>query len=163
MEIRELEQRLATLEDRVRLLEDQVEIQQQISSWGPAVDTGNPAAAAGLFAEDGFVQNEIFRMEAQSEIMDMVNGERLQARIRQGCAHVNSFPLVKLSGDRATALSYSRQYLKTADGWRIARCSANHWRLVRGDTGWKIISRENHIIDGGPEARAILIKASDGR
>ena len=39
--------RLAALEARVRLLEDQLAVQQLLNRWGPAVDTGESAAAAG--------------------------------------------------------------------------------------------------------------------
>src|SRR5690349_19009180 len=52
-EDRRLEDRLAALEARVQMLEDQLAVQQLLNRWGPAVDTGDSAAAAALWTEDG--------------------------------------------------------------------------------------------------------------
>jgi ketosteroid isomerase-like protein len=156
LESNELQDLLVALEDRVRLLEDKLAIQQILNSWGPAVDSGNSEAAAALFAEDGFVQTDRSHMGGPSGVSEMVEGDGHQALIRQGCAHIQGFPILRVDGDRADATGYSRVYLHSEDGWKVFRCSANHWQFRRTNNGWKVTSRQNHVIDGRPEALAIL-------
>ena len=157
METTQPEDRLAALEARVQMLEDQLAVQQLLNRWGPAVDTGDSAAAAALWTDDGVLQSEISYLDGPAGVAAMVESDGQQALIDQGCAHVQAFPLITVDGDRATATGYSRVYLHQEDGsYAVWRVSANRWEFTRTSDGWRASRRTNHVIDGGPEARDLL-------
>jgi ketosteroid isomerase-like protein len=145
-----------TLEERVRLLEDQLAIHRLVNSWGPAVDTGDSAAAAALWAEDGVLESDLSRLVGPDAVAAMVESDGQQSLIRDGCAHVQAFPLVTVDGDSAVATGYSRVYRFKDGAHEIWRISANRWEFRRTADGWRIARRVNHVIDGGPEARDLL-------
>ena len=148
--------RLVALEARLRLLEDQFAIHRLVNSWGPAVDTGDSAAAAALFADDGVLESDLSRLVGPDAVAAMVESDGQQSLIRDGCAHVQAFPLVAIDGDSATATGYSRVYRYHDGAHEIWRVSANRWEFRRTPDGWRITRRVNHVIDGGPEARDLL-------
>src|SRR6476661_8189165 len=111
MDTTQNDERLAALEARVRMLEDQLAVQQLLNRWGPAVDTGDAAAAAALWTDDGVLESEISYLDGPAGVAAMVESDGQQSLIRQGCAHVQAFPLITVDGDRATATGYSRVYL----------------------------------------------------
>lgn len=147
---------MAALEERVRLLEDQLAIHRLVNSWGPAVDTGDSRAAAALWAEEGVLESDLSHLIGPDAVAAMVESEGQQSLIRQGCAHVQGFPLVTIDGDVATATGYSRVYRYLDGAHEIWRVSANRWEFRRTPSGWRITRRVNHVIDGGPEARELL-------
>ncbi len=148
--------RLVALEARIRLLEDQFAIHRLVNSWGPAVDTGDSRAAAALFADDGVLESDLSRLVGPDAVAAMVESDGQQSLIRDGCAHVQAFPLVAIDGDSATATGYSRVYRYRDGALEIWRVSANRWELRRTPDGWRVTRRVNHVIDGGPEARDLL-------
>ena len=148
--------RLVALEARIRLLEDQVAIHRLVNSWGPAVDTGDSSVAAALFADDGVLESDLSRLVGPGAVAAMVESDGQQSLIRDGCAHVQAFPLVAIDGDSATATGYSRVYRYRDGAHEIWRVSANRWEFRRTPDGWRITRRVNHVIDGGPEARGLL-------
>ena len=157
----ELRDRLAALEGRVRLLEDHVAILRLVNSWGPAVDTGSSQAAGALFDETGVLESDMSRLEGPDDVVAMVESDGQQSLIRQGCAHVQTAPLVTVDGDRATAVTYSQVYLHTEHGHDVWRVSANQWEFGRTQGGWHVTRRLNRVIDGSPEPRRILVRALD--
>jgi len=157
--VAELEDKVAALEARVRLLEDQIEIHRLINSWGPAVDTGDAAAAASLFSDDAILESDLSYLIGPAAISAMVLAEGHQSLIAGGSAHIPAFPLVRIDGDRATAVGYSRVYRHTDDGYDVWRVSANAWSFTRTAEGWRVSRRTNHVIDGGPEAPKLLRRA----
>ncbi len=155
------EDRLPALEARIRLLEDQFAIHRLVNSWGPAVDTGDSSAAAGLWADDGALESDLSHLVGPDAVAAMVESEGQQSLIREGCAHVQAFPLVTIDGDDATATGYSRVYRFREGAHEIWRISANRWEFRRTPLGWRITRRSNHVIDGGPEARDLLHRGLD--
>ena len=155
----ELRDRLAALEGRVRLLEDHVAILRLVNSWGPAVDTGSSEAASALFDETGVLESDMSRLNGPGEVVAMVESDGQQALIRQGCAHVQTAPVVTVDGDRATAVTYSQVYLHTEHGHDVWRVSANQWEFRRTQGGWRVTRRVNRVIDGSPEPHQILVRA----
>ena len=151
--------RLLALENRVRLLEDEAAICRVIASWGPAADRADGRAATSLWTDDAVLIAEAMRIEGASGVGDMIDSEGQQALVRQGCAHVQSFPVVQVDGDRATAVNYGRVYLHTNEGFEIWRVSANCWELRRTADGWRVTRRHAHVIDGGPQAQEVLARA----
>jgi hypothetical protein len=89
----------------------------------------------------------------------MIDSEGQRELVQQGCAHVQGLPVLQVDGDRATAVNYGRVYLHEQDGYEIWRVSANCWNFRRTEHGWRVIRREAHVIDGGPEARELLRRA----
>jgi ketosteroid isomerase-like protein len=148
--------RQAALEDRIRLLEDQFAIHRLVNSWGPAVDTGDSRAAAELWADEGVLESDLSHLVGPEAVAAMVESEGQQSLIRQGCAHVQAFPLVTIDGDVATATGYSRVYRYLDGAHEIWRVSANRWEFRRTESGWRVTRRVNHVIDGGPEAQELL-------
>jgi ketosteroid isomerase-like protein len=144
------------LEARIARLEDQLAIHRLINSWGPAVDTGQAEAAAALFSDDAVLKSDMSHLIGPAAIEEMVRSDGQQALIRQGSAHIPAFPLVEIDGDSARALGYSRVYLHTESGYEVWRVSANYWEFRRTANGWRVSSRVNHVIDGGPEAQELL-------
>jgi ketosteroid isomerase-like protein len=155
------EEQQAALEERVSSLEDQLAIHRLVNSWGPAVDTGDSAAAATLWAEDGVLESDLARVVGPDAVAAMVESDAQQSLIRDGCAHVQAFPLVTVDGDRAVATGYSRVYRFKDGAHEIWRISANRWEFRRTSEGWRITRRVNHVIDGGPEARELLNRGLD--
>jgi hypothetical protein len=161
VEDRELNERVAALERRVQLLEDHVAVLRLINSWGPAVDTGTSQAAGALFDEDGVLESDLSHLEGPAAIVAMVESDGQQALIRQGCAHVQTAPLINVEGDQATAIAYSQVYLHTENGHEVWRVSANQWIFRRTSEGWRVTRRVNRVIDGNPASHAILVRGLD--
>jgi hypothetical protein len=151
--------RLGALEGRVRLLEDQLAIMRLINSWGPAVDTGSSAEAGALWEEGGVLESDMSRLEGPAAVVAMVESDGQQALIRQGCAHVQSAPIITVDGDRAVAIAYSQVFLHAEEGHEVWRVSANRWECQRTPNGWRLTRRVNRVIDGEPAARSVLARA----
>ena len=155
---RELSERLTSLEARVRELEDHAAVLRLVSSWGPAVDTGSSREAGGLWDEAGVLESDLSRLEGPSGVAAMVESDGQQALIRQGCAHVQSAPIVHLDGDDAVVTTYSQVFLHREEGHQVWRVSANRWECRRTPVGWRLTRRVNRVIDGSPAPREILVR-----
>lgn len=153
--------RFAALERRVQLLEDEVAVLRLVNSWGPAVDTGNSEAAGALFDEAGVLESDLSHLEGPDAVVAMVESDGQQSLIRQGCAHVQSAPIVTIDGDRAEVVTYSQVYLHSDQGHHVWRVSANQWQFARTPRGWRVTRRSNRVIDGSPDAHQILVRALD--
>jgi SnoaL-like domain len=153
--------RIAALEDRVRVLEDQSTLCRLISSWGPAADTGNGPAASSFWADDTVLETEDGRLEGASAVGAMIDSDGQRQLVERGCAHVQSFPVIRIDGDWAIAVSYGRVYLHADRGYEIWRVSVNSWEFRRAEGEWRVVRRQVHVIDGGSEARQLLGRAVD--
>ncbi|MEU6379144.1 nuclear transport factor 2 family protein [Streptomyces sp. NPDC046909] len=160
----ELRATVEALAARVRALEDQLEITQLVARYGPAVDSGSGEAAAALWTEDGtFDVAGHLRMKGRDDIVAMVHGAGHQSLVRAGCAHVLTVPHIVVDGDRATGRSYALniRWDPAADGFRVARVSANTWRWVRTEQGWRVEERVNANLDGSAEHSRMLAPPAD--
>jgi hypothetical protein len=90
----------------------------------------------------------------------MVEGPGHQALLRPGCAHTIGPGVVSIDGDRASAIGYSRVYVREGDAFRLYRVSANHWEFERRDGRWQVSHRTNRLI-GTPGGREILKRATE--
>jgi hypothetical protein len=151
-----LSAKLQDLESRLRHLEDHVALLRLVCSWGPAVDTGRSGDAAALFDEHGVLESDLSRLEGPAGVLAMVESEGQQALIRQGCAHVQSAPVVTIDGDTAVVITYSQVFLHDEDEHRVWRVSANRWECRRAPDGWRLTRRVNRVIDGSPAPHDIL-------
>jgi ketosteroid isomerase-like protein len=157
-----LAKRLERLEAHVRRLEDQVAIYQLLASYGPAVDSRSGEAAADLWAQDGRYDFGGPPLEGREHIGSLVDLDTHVGYVAAGCAHVISMPVVSVDGDCAVATGYSRVYLRSGDGWKVERASANRWELARTAAGWKVTNRINRPLDGAPDARGLLARGIAG-
>jgi len=152
--------RIAALERRVQVLEDQMAICQLIATYGPAVDSESAEAVGQLWSADGvYDPGGASPYVGRAAVGDLVHGERHQAYLEAGCAHVLSAPQVSVEGDVAVAVNHSRVYLKDGPHWRLERVSANRWELERIDGTWQVVRRTNRLLDGTLEARQLLTPA----
>jgi hypothetical protein len=155
-EIDELRRTVAALEARVSLLEDHLEITQLVAQYGPSVDSGSAEATAALWTEDGkFDAVAAIEMRGREQIAGMVRSDGHQGLIRNGCGHVLTVPHVVVKGDQAEGRSYALniRWDAEADRFWVARVSANTWRWVRTDDGWRIAERVNANLDGTADHR----------
>jgi ketosteroid isomerase-like protein len=154
-----VEARLRELELRVRELEDRDALAQIVASYGPAVDSGQAAAAAALWFDDGvFDVVPYFELVGHDGIAGMVDGEGHQSLIHNGCGHVLTAPKVVVAGDNARGWNYAFniRWDGEADRFWIARLSANEWEFRRHGDAWRVVRRTNINLDGDERPRALL-------
>lgn len=155
----DLEARIAALEGKVRILEDALELQDLMARYGPAVDSGDADAAAGLFAEDAVYDAEgVEPMIGADGVRAMVEGPGHQ-RLLPNSAHTIGPSALRIRGDRATATGYSRVYLREGESFRLWRVAANRWEFERRGDEWKVAKRMNRLI-GSDDAHEMLASAS---
>lgn len=148
---------MSDLERRLLAVEDQLAIMQLIAAYGPAVDTGDANAAAALWSEDGtYDVAGMPPFEGAAAVGALVELPEHEEYLRRGCAHVLSLPRISVDGDTATAVCYSRLYVRDGPAWAAARVSANRWKLERSPDGWRVRSRENRTLDGDAMASGLL-------
>jgi len=139
----DLSAQVEALTHRVQKLEDELAIHRLIVRYGLAVDTGDAARTAAVFAPEGVYDAD-----------DMVRSDRHQRMVGH-CAHQIGPAVVRVDGDRAVALGYSRVYLQSDQGIGIYRVSMNRWELERRGAEWLIARRLTRLL-GHAEARAIF-------
>lgn len=156
----DLEARIAALEGKVRTLEDTLELHDIMVRYGPAVDSGDADAAAGLFAEDAIYDAEGAEpMIGADGVRAMVNGPVHQGLLPNS-AHTIGPSTLRIQGDRATATGYSRVYLREGETFRLWRVAANRWEFLRQGGEWKVAKRVNRLI-GSDDAHEMLASARD--
>lgn len=152
----DLDGRLAALEERLGLLEDERAVARVIAAYGPLVDSGDAERVAALWEVDGVYDVDELLMTGRSEIAAMVRSANHQRWIAGGCAHVVGPPHVTVTGDEAVGVCYSLMVVRDDGGFTVRRATANVWRLRRSPAGWEITERTNRVLDGRPEAPALL-------
>ena len=156
----DVRKRIEALERRVRALEDELAVTRVITAYGPAADSGDAAAAAALWTEDGVYDAEgPGRLEGRGAIEAMLLGAGHQSLV-PGCAHTNGPVVVRVDGDTAVAVGYSRVYTTDDGRHRLWRVAANRWELVRTDAGWRVQRRVNRRL-GSSDSVAVLRGAND--
>jgi uncharacterized protein (TIGR02246 family) len=159
-EVDDLRATVESLAARVRALEDKVEIMQLVAQYGPAADSGDGAATAALWTEDGtFDVAGHFRLQGREAIAGMLNDKAgHQALIASGAAHVLTVPHVVVDGDEASGRSHALniRWDAAADRFQVGRVSANTWQWARTSQGWRIAERVNANLDGSAAHRQML-------
>ena len=152
--MRDLQKRVDELERRLRLVEDELAIHRLIVRYGFAVDIGDADQTAAVFAEDGVYDADVRLMNGREDVREMVRSDRHQRMVGH-CAHQIGPAVVKIDGDTAVALGYSRVYLQGEHGIGLYRVSYNHWRLERRHGAWQIVHRLTRLL-GHAEAKAVF-------
>jgi uncharacterized protein (TIGR02246 family) len=150
---------------RLRRLEDDRDIRQLIAAYGPAVDAGDPDAAARLWATDGVYDVDGWRMESRADVHAMISSEAHQKLVAKGCCHFLGPCVVTVTGDSAVAVCESLVLVRDArdvQGYRVWRATAHHFALRRIDERWQITTRTSRVLDGNPDALALLTRGLSG-
>lgn len=153
----DLGDRLAALEARLQRIEDERAIERMIASYGPLVDAGAADATAELWAVDGTYDVEGWPMRSRDDVAAMVRSDAHQGLINRGCCHFLGPVVATVSGDDAVAVCTSTLFVKATKGFAVYRAGANHFRLQRRDGRWQIVHRTTRALDGGEEARRLLV------
>lgn len=156
-----LETRLAALEKEVQHLRDCEAIRQLLASYGPLADTADTAEGrrkmGALFAENGVYDlGDEWQAAGPDAIGELLNNPDHLALVANGSAHVMGLPYITVTGDTATALSYSRVYRHQGGEFTVWRVSANRWECQRTDGQWQVTRRVNRLLDGNAQAKALL-------
>ncbi len=141
---------------RVEQLEDTLAIQQLITTYGPAVDSGSAEAVGALWTADGVYDVDSGAYRGRAEIEAMVRSDAHQGLIHRGCGHLLDPLNIRVDGDTAVVTCHSQLVLKADKGFRVARVTANRWELVRRADRWAVTLRVARVLDGGDEARELL-------
>ena len=153
-----------SIEERLLELEDRQAIQQVICSYGYAVDGLNAAAVGSCYVEDGvYAVGDIGGFEGREQIEAITRSPGHLGFVTGGCAHVSTLPYVVIEGDRAVATCHTMVNLHGENGFFIGRLSASRIELARQpDGGWKIVHRQNYMLDGNPAGPALLARLKEG-
>lgn len=147
----------ASIEQRLRRLEDLEAIRALIASYGPLADAGDADAVAALWMPDGtYAVGGMGEASGRDAIAGLIAGETHRDLMAQGCAHLLGPVAIDLDGDHAVARGHS-VVLRHADrGFEACRVSANRWHLAHTAEGWRVIRRENVLLDGNAAAQALF-------
>ncbi len=150
---------------RVRRLEDERDIARLIASYGPAVDAGDADTAAGLWANDGSYDVDGRHMRGRAGVHAMISSSAHQNLVAKGCSHFLGPCVVTVDGDEAVAVCESVVLVRDGSEkgpYRVWRCTANHFALQRVNGHWRIGARTSRVLDGNPDAHALLTKGLAG-
>lgn len=144
------------LEGRIKELEDKLAILQVVAGYGPSVDGG--ATKAGLlWTEASWYDTDSSPAAATPHGRAGIEGAaRRFLEDPVGLAHISHLPLIKVDGDRATAINHSNTFHQEGDTFRLGRVSSNRWELVRVDGSWQIDRRVNRLLNGSRESKDLL-------
>lgn len=154
----------SALEARLRKVEDQLAIYQVVCGYGYAVDGLNAQAVGDTYVEDGiYAVGDIGNIEGRERIAAITRDPGHLGFVGGGCAHISTLPHVVIDGDEAVATCHTMVSRHGEDGFYIFRLSASRIQLARqADGGWKIVHRQNYLLDGNPAAPALLARLKEG-
>ena len=153
-----------TLEQRLLELEDRQAITQVICGYGYAVDGLNAAAVGSCYVDDGvYAVGDIGKMEGRERIEAITRDPGHLGYVAAGCAHISTVPYIVLDGDKAVATCHTMVNMHGENGFFIGRLSASRIDLARqSDGSWKIVYRQNYMLNGDPAGSALLGRLKEG-
>ncbi len=153
-----------SIEQRLSALEDRQAIYQLVCSYGYAVDGLNAEAVGDCYVDEGvYAVGDVGAFTGREQIEAITRDPGHLQYVGAGCAHMSSLPYVTIEGDRAIATCHTMVPMHGDNGFFIGRLSASRMELARQDDGsWKIVHRQNYMLDGNPEASALLGRLKEG-
>jgi SnoaL-like domain len=148
--------RLDRLERRVGELEDEAAIARLIAGYGPLADSSQGDAVRDMWVEDGGTYELQGYYFTSADMAETVTTDLHRRFVSRGSAHTLGPARIWLDGDAAVAINYSVVFIHDDGRWIAERVAANRWELSRTAAGWRVRRRVNRLLDGGPEAVAIL-------
>jgi uncharacterized protein (TIGR02246 family) len=154
----------AEIEARLRRLEDQQAIYQVVCGYGYAIDGLNAAAVGSCYTDDGvYAVGDIGAFNGRAAIEAISRDPGHLQLVAAGCAHMSTLPHVLIDGDKAIATCHTMVPMHGEHGFFIGRLSASRLCLARQNDGsWKIVHRQNYILNGDPAASALLGRLNEG-
>lgn len=147
---------VADAEARLRALEDRAELAELIARYGPIVDAGQGELLGELWTPDGrYAIGDEFSL-AGEQVPALTELPDHRAYLAAGCGHLLTAPTLRVDGDSATGVNHSFVLVRDGERWVVDRASANEWTFTRTAEGWRVALRRNRLLDGSPEARALL-------
>lgn len=160
-----LADRLTALEERLQRVEDELAIRNLMTRYGLAADCGNDALAMACHAEHAQYRVSAPKAGREGEHADLVLegreaiGEMLRSELHQSMlpntAHTIGPSDIRVDGDHAHAVGYSRLYLREGEQPRLMRLSINQWTFQRVHRVWLIAGRQSRLV-GEAAAQDIL-------
>lgn len=149
---------MTILTARLQALEDRLAIEDLIARYGPFVDSGATDSLAADWTEDASYSGGDFAFHGRAAIAALTAYPTHIGFMDAGCAHIMGPHAITITGDTATARGSALVVIhdKAAGHWQVKRASANLWTFRREGDVWRIASRENRLLDGHPDARALL-------
>lgn len=148
---------MQAIEARLRALEDKEAIRALIASYGPLADCGDANGVAALWDPQGsYAVAGMADAQGQAAIAGLIEGPVHQQLMADGCAHLLGPVAITLDGDSATARGHSIVFRWTGEHFEVFRVSANRWTLARHADGWRVIRRDNALLNGQAAARTLL-------
>ena len=153
-----------TLEQRLLDLEDREAIRQVICGYGYAVDGLNAEVVGSCYVDDGiYAVGDIGEMKGRETIEAITRDPGHLGYVAAGCAHTSTLPYVVIDGDRAVATCHTMVNMHGDNGFFIGRLSASRIQLARQrDGGWKIVHRQNYMLNGDPAGSKLLGRLKEG-
>ena len=153
-----------SIEDRLRALEDRQAIYQVVCGYGYAVDGLNVEAVGSFYVDDGiYAVGDIGEMKGRETIEAITRDPGHLGYVAAGCAHISTLPYVVIEGDRAVATCHTMVNMHGENGFFIGRLSASRIQLARqGGGGWKIVHRQNYMLNGDPAGSQLLGRLKEG-
>ncbi len=153
-----------SIEDRLRALEDRQAIYQVVCGYGYAVDGLNAEAVGSFYVDEGiYAVGDIGEMKGRERIEAITRDPGHLGYVAAGCAHISTLPYVIIDGDRAVATCHTMVNMHGENGFFIGRLSASRIQLARqSDGGWKIVHRQNYMLNGDPAGSKLLGRVKEG-
>ena len=152
-----------TIEQRLQDLEDREAIRQAICGYGYAVDGCNAEAVGSFYVDDGvYAVGDMEPYVGRAAIEAITRDKGHLGLVAGGVAHMSTLPYIVIEGDHAVATCHTMVPRHGEDGFFVWRLSASRLQLARqADGGWKIIHRQNWLMDGGKEGPAMLARLKE--
>jgi SnoaL-like domain len=155
-ELEKVADRFDRLERRVAELEDEAAIARLIAGYGPLADSSQGDAVRDMWVEEGGTYELQGYHFTSADMAATVTSDLHRGFVSRGSAHTLGPARVWLEGDTAVAVNYSVVFVHDDGRWVAERVAANRWDLTRSSDGWRVRRRVNRLLDGGPDAVAIL-------
>ena len=155
---------MASVEERLLALEDRQAIYQVVCGYSYSVDGCNAASVGERYTEDGvYAVGDMPSWTGREAVTGITASAGHLKLVGAGCAHMSTLPFVVIDGDRAVATCHTMVPMHGENGFFIGRLSASRIELVREDDGaWRIVHRQNYMLDGKPEGPALLGRLNEG-
>jgi ketosteroid isomerase-like protein len=153
-----------SIEERLLELEDREAIRQAICGYGYAVDGCNYDAVGSFYVEDGvYAVGDIGAYQGREGVAGITRDPGHMGLVAGGTAHMSTPPYIVIEGDQAVATCHT-MVPKHEDGkFHVWRLSASRIDLARQDDGcWRIVHRQNWMLDGNPAGPAMLARLKEG-
>jgi ketosteroid isomerase-like protein len=153
-----------SIEQRLLELEDREAIRQIVCGYGYAVDGCNGPAVGSFYVDEGvYAVGDVGAYEGREAIEAITRDAGHLGLVAGGTAHMTTAPYIVIDGDRAVATCHTMVPTHEDGNFRVWRLSASRIELARQDDGgWKIVHRQNWMLDGNPAGPALLARLKEG-